>query len=254
MNYLLYGRGPSPLLLLHGFTGQGSHWAAVEPLLGAQHHLICPDLVGHGRAPAPTDLARYTMPAVAQELIALLDELGVAKVDLLGYSMGGRLALYLALHYPERFGRVVLESASPGLATAAERTARQQSDEALAERIEREGMASFVAHWESLPLWASQASLPAEVRQRLHQQRLEHNPTGLANSLRGMGTGVQPNLWPRLAELKMPVTLVVGELDHKFVAINEQMAAQIKSAVLHIIPHAGHTVHLEQPESWGALV
>ncbi|MCL4834580.1 MAG: alpha/beta fold hydrolase, partial [Caldilineaceae bacterium] len=159
----------------------------------------------------------------------------------------GRLALYFALHYPEKVTSLILESASPGLATPEERAARTASDNALAMRIEREGIPAFVAFWEALPLWRSQARLPASVQQWLHEQRLGNSPTGLAHSLRGMGSGVQPSLWERLGELDMPVLLLAGEEDEKFVAINRQMAQRIPHARLEIVPRAGHTLHLEQP-------
>ena len=246
-----YGRGPTPLLLLHGFTGCGANWAAVGDVLGDTHRLLCPDLLGHGRTAAPPDPARYAMPHATADLIALLDGLGLDKVWLGGYSMGGRLALYMALHAPARVAGLVLESSSPGLATAAERATRLVSDEALAQRIEQEGIPAFVAAWEQLPLWASQAQFPAPRRQALREQRLRNHPQGLANSLRGMGTGAQPNLWPRLRELTMPVVLLAGALDEKFVAINQRMAAEIPSAVLHLIPGCGHAVHWEAPQVWG---
>lgn len=247
-------RGLPALLLLHGFTGSSANWLPHIPALSEGQYVLAPDVLGHGRSASPLDSARYQMSAVAADLIALLDELGIGQTDLLGYSMGGRLALYTAVHYPQRVRRLVLESSSPGLAHAAARAARRQQDEALADWIETHGMAAFVDRWEALPLWESQKALPPEQRAALRARRLQNNPAGLANSLRGMGTGAQPALWQRLPALKAPALLLAGELDAKFVRINQQMAQQISSARLAIVPGAGHTVHLERPLLFRQLV
>lgn len=236
------------LVLLHGFTGSSANWAEQSARLQvAGLRVLTPDLPGHG-ANLPVSSDDYTIEAAAEELAALIEQKTTGPVHLLGYSMGGRLALYFALHYPEKVRSLLLESASPGLASPAERDARAASDDALADRIEREGIPAFVAYWESLPLWKSQGKLPAAVRLWLHEKRLQNAPHGLAESLRRMGTGVQPSLWGRLGELTMPVLLLAGEEDEKFVAIARQMAERIPHARLEIVPGAGHTVHLERSE------
>lgn len=238
-----------PLALLHGFTGSSANWEEVTAVLAPHFRVITIDLLGHGRTDSPTNPAHYQMEKVAADVTAVLQRLispASLRFNLLGYSMGGRLALYIALHYPHLIQSLILESASPGLATDAERTERRRRDEALADKIEREGIRPFVDFWENLPLWDSQQSLSDEVRQILRQQRLQNNPTGLANSLRGMGTGAQPSFWARLDALQMPVLLLAGELDRKFVGIGQQMAAKIPSGQFQIVPGAGHTVHLEE--------
>lgn len=245
----IHGAG-RPLLLLHGFTGSSQNWQAVLPGLTAHYQVILVDVLGHGRTASPPDENRYTIDRVAADLIALLDEWGYAAVGLLGYSMGGRLALFTAVTYPHRISHLILESASPGLATAVERQARVAQDRELADWIEANGLEAFVNRWEQLPLWASQQQLSPEIRQQLRQQRLQNNPVGLANSLRGMGTGAQPSLWEQLAALTIPTLLLAGELDPKFVTINRQMAALLPDAHLEIVPGAGHTVHLERPLAW----
>ena len=228
--------------------------AGTTAVLAPHYRLIAPDLLGHGRAPAPADPTRYAMPHAAQDLAHLLDQLHLEKINLLGYSMGGRLALYFALHYPQRIHKLILESASPGLDTAVERHTRRQNDHTLADRLERDGLPAFVNFWESLPLWASQASLPSVKRDALRQQRLQNQPAGLANSLRGMGTGVQPSLWGKLAQLQKKTLLLAGALDSKFMAINQRMVALLPQAQLEIVPQAGHTIHLEQPQVYGQKV
>jgi 2-succinyl-6-hydroxy-2,4-cyclohexadiene-1-carboxylate synthase len=243
-----------PLLLLHGFTGSSQNWEPLLPYLTPHREVVAVDLLGHGRTPAPPRANRYSVELIAADIIDLLDQLAIEQTDLLGYSMGGRLALYLAVQAPQRVRSLILESASPGLKSKDEQLARRQQDNALAERIEKEGLEAFVDYWESLPLWASQSGLPAETRETLRQQRLQNDPMGLAYSLRGLGTGAQASQWGRLHRLPMPVLLLAGELDEKFVAINQEMAALIPGAQLEIVPGAGHAIHLERPSHYAASV
>ncbi len=243
------------LVLLHGFTGSAASW---EPLLNdlarSDLRIIALDLLGHGQSEAPEDPQRYSIEHCQADIIGLLEKLGIKQGEaiLLGYSMGGRIALYCAFSY--YFRALILESASPGLATVAERAQRRANDEALAELIEREGIEAFIAYWEQLPLFASQRNLPIECRNAQRAQRLNNRAHGLANSLRGVGTAVQPSLYQCLPELTLPVLLITGELDSKFCTIGQRMAQQLPQAQLQIVPDAGHTVHLEQPERFAALV
>lgn len=256
LHYALSGNHltATPLVLLHGFTGSSRNWDDLVPAFATRQPVITIDITGHGRSPTPAHPAAYAMPRAAVDLIDVLDTLGVAQAALLGYSMGGRLALYTAVHYPARFTHLILEGASPGLATTAERQARRQRDEALADHIEADGIPAFVDFWEALPLWASQAQLPADKRATLRQQRLANRAAGLANSLRGMGTGVQPSLWSRLTDLTLPTLLITGEHDAKFRAINQKMVELLPNASLEIVASAGHTVHLERPSLFCSLV
>jgi 2-succinyl-6-hydroxy-2,4-cyclohexadiene-1-carboxylate synthase len=236
------------LMFLHGFTGSSTNWERHIQRFASNYRVIAVDLLGHGKTESPALIDRYQMENVAVDLIAILDKLEISQVNLLGYSMGGRLALYTSVAFPERVQRLILESASPGLRTPEEQTARIQSDEALADSIERDGIAAFVESWENLPLFATQKGLPEAERRRLHDLRLCNNPSGLANSLRGMGTGVQPALWDRLQDVTLPVLIMAGALDTKFVEIAGQMHNRMPNSRLEIIPDAGHTIHLEQPE------
>jgi 2-succinyl-6-hydroxy-2,4-cyclohexadiene-1-carboxylate synthase len=243
-----------PLVLLHGFTGSAESWRDVITILGQRYRAIAIDLPGHGLTDSLEDVARYRMASVAADLAALLDEIGATPAHWLGYSMGGRLALYMAVYHRQIMRSVVLESASPGLAEPAERCARRTSDEALAARIEAEGIEEFVTAWEALPLFASQANLPPAGRFKLREQRLNNSARGLAGSLRGMSTGVQPSLWGQLGEVDRPVLLLAGELDAKFAAINRRMAGVIPASRLEIVASTGHAIHLEQPEIFKQIV
>ena len=253
MHIEIEGSGP-PLLLLHGFTGSTRNWESVVPPLTKNHTVITVDLPGHGQTPSPTDLSAYQMESVAPALNGLMEEMGHSSFNLLGYSMGGRLTLYMAIQYPAHVSKLILESASPGLKTAEERDARRASDNALADRIESEGVESFVDFWESISLWESQKDLTQKAAANLRQIRLENNPSGLANSLRGMGTGRQPSLWGSLKHLKSPTLLLTGELDGKFCKIGAEMHRLMPNSQHKIIPLAGHTIHLEQPDQWLAEV
>ena len=249
------GEGP-PLVMLHGFTGSAAGWGRhLDTMLAAYGlRVMAFDLPGHGQSDAPSDPRRYALERCQQDILAALRELGVSKGQavLLGYSMGGRIALYSA--FSGFFRALVLESASPGLDDPIERERRRSDDEALAASIERDGIEAFVARWENLPLFASQHALPLDVKQALHNQRLDNRASGLAQSLRGAGTGVQPSLWPRLSLLHMPVLLIAGELDTKFTALATTMARTLPQAHLRIVPGAGHAVHLERPQEFVSLV
>ncbi len=243
------------LVLLHGFTGSAAGWGEhLDTFAAAGQRVIALDMLGHGQSDAPADPARYAIERCSEDILAALARLGVreGEATLLGYSMGGRIALYTA--FSGFFHALILESASPGLAGEAERAARRASDAALADRIERDGIAPFVAYWEGLPLFASQRALPEERRAALRNQRLRNNPVGLANSLLGVGTGSQPALHSQLSELTLPTLLIAGALDTKYCDIAREMAEQLPDVRLHIVADAGHTVHFEQPAQFDQLV
>jgi len=219
---------PADLVLLHGFTQTGASWDGVVRELAGRYRALAPDL---GAGPWEAELDR-------------LEALAPPAFTLAGYSMGGRLALALALRIPERVQRLVLVSASPGLADESERSARREADEALAERIEAIGTEAFAREWAAQPLFAGQ---PAEVAAAAHEDRMRRSAAEHAAQLRGLGTGVMPPLWDRLGELAMPVTLVVGERDARFRAVARRMGFP---AV--VVPGAGHAVHFEAPDAVAA--
>lgn len=242
------------LLMLHGFTGSSTTWDDLRTRIGDRYRTIAADLPGHGRSTAPAEPRRYRLPRLADDLARLLDAAGVDRAAVLGYSLGGRVALHLALAHPDRVAALALESASAGITDAGDRARRVTDDEALADAIEREGITTFVDRWERLPLWDSQARLPAATRAALRTQRLANDPAGLANCLRGAGAGVEPPLDDRLPRLPAPTLLLAGALDEKYVALNERMQSRMPGAVLRIIPDAGHAVHLEQPAAFAGAV
>ena len=228
------------LVLLHGFTHTGASWAPVRASLGESYRALAPDIRGHGLAAAARPI---TLEAVVADVSALVH----GPFALAGYSMGGRIALHVALALPEALQRLVLIGASPGIADAGEREARRRADERLAEEIESIGIEQFAERWERSPLLAGQ---PPSSR----RDRLRNTPQGLARALRGLGTGALPPLWGRLGDLRVPVTLIAGERDEKFVAIARQMARLLPDARLELVAQAGHAVHLEAPEEVARII
>jgi 2-succinyl-6-hydroxy-2,4-cyclohexadiene-1-carboxylate synthase len=225
------------LVLLHGFTHTGASWDPVRSELGERYRALAPDIRGHGSRSGSEPV---TLPAVSDDIGALAP----ARFTLCGYSMGGRLALHLALALPARVERLLLIGASPGIADPAEREARCRADERLANEIEGSTIKGFSARWEATPVLAGQ---PAAVLAAVRADRLRSTPAGLASALRGLGTGALPSLWDRLPELSMPVSLIVGERDQRFVAIAREMAGVIPSCRVELVPGVGHAAHLEAP-------
>ncbi len=243
-----------PFIQLHGFTGDSSTWTSFYDRWGKHSTLITPDIIGHGKTESPEDLQRYKIESVAHDLTTMLDELGINQVDMLGYSMGGRLALTFALLFPNRVRRLVLESTSPGLATKQEQELRCLKDAELANYILERGIKSFVDYWEDIPLFQTMKRLPIEVQKRVRAQRLNNSSKGLANSLLGMGTGSQPSWWSQLDQLACPVLLLTGEEDKKFCHIAEGMIKSLKNGSWLTIENSGHAIHVEQPEKFGTIV
>lgn len=241
------GGAGKPLTLLHGFTGSSRDWDAAAPALAGDYRVLCVDLIGHGGTAAPLDPERYSMERCLDDLLALFDRLAIDRTALAGYSMGGRTALQLAVNAPDRISALVLESASPGLDDPAERDARRRFDRRLAAGIESDGLPAFIDYWESLPLFASQRRLPAADQEAIRTQRLANPPHGLANSLRGMGTGSQSSLWELLPGLKVPCLVIAGAEDEKYRAVAYRMAEVLPEARIAVVRSAGHNVHREQP-------
>lgn len=248
-------RNHPALLLLHGFMGSADDWDAelVDAIVDSGFQILAVDLPGHGRTIVKDGTETYSMETTAAALVGLLDELKITTLHLLGYSMGGRLALFMAVHYPNRIAGMILESASPGLETEAERQARVVADNALAERMRTQPMEQFLREWQMQPLFAGMATQPARL-ERLIGRRMDNDSLGLTMSLKGMGTGAQQSLWRELANVESPLLLIVGEKDSKFCGIGREMARRCPGAMLEIVPDAGHNVHFERPREFTELV
>ena len=243
------GAGP-PVALLHGFTGCSKSMAGVAAGLRSGYRTLCIDLVGHGESDAPHDVSAYRMERCVDQVADVVLALVGGPAHFIGYSMGGRAVLALCARRPELAASALLIGARAGFEDARERAARVGQDEAIADRIEREGVERFVDSWMALPLFASQRRLGSAALTEARARRLANRAHGLALSLRGMGAGAQPPLHDRLGRLPMPVCLVAGEEDSRFLAIARDLAGKIPGARVEVVPAAGHAAHVENPAAF----
>lgn len=246
-HYCFSGNSDKPLItFLHGFMGNSNEFNEAISLLANDFHCLNIDLPGHGKTQVLNDDC-YAMVKTADGLITLLDELKVDRCFLVGYSMGGRLALYLTLNFPQYFNRVILESATPGLSIQEEKLERIKRDEQIARKlsrsIDKDDFKKFLDNWYSQAIFGNIKNHPQF--EQMIENRLQNNPLELAKSLRLMGTGVQPSLWEKLAKNKIPLFLLVGEKDLKFIDINTKMAQVNDLCELNIIKNVSHNIHLE---------
>ena len=213
---------------------------------GERYRALAPDIRGHGAAATrrPIDFAACVQDAVG---------LTAGPFALAGYSQGARLALHVALAHPQLVTRLVLVSATAGIEDDAERARRRAADVALAAWMEADGrlMSEVADRWGAQPLFATQSP---QVAAAARADRLANEPVHLAAALRGIGTGVMAPLWERLGELTMPVVVLAGELDEKYVALGERLAAALPRATLQIVAAAGHALPLEAPEAVAAAI
>jgi 2-succinyl-6-hydroxy-2,4-cyclohexadiene-1-carboxylate synthase len=244
----------APLTILHGFTGAAQTWESLRLDFDGDHRVIAVDLPGHGLSSSPADPRRYSLRRFADDLLRVMDNLGIERTALLGYSMGGRAALHFTVAHGDRIAGLILESTSPGMVEPELRQSRARADEELALFIERKGIPAFVDRWENLPLWESQWGMPASARFSLRAQRLRNNQTGLANSLRGAGPSVDPLSKGDLALINVPTLLIAGALDTKYVGIARDLAGEIRHSRTVIIPDAGHAIHIERPGAFAKAV
>ena len=233
-----------PVLFLHGFMGAAKNWRSITERVGTNVRRLAVDLPGHGAATGRAE-HDYTMQGCAAALVATLRAREVEAPVVVGYSMGGRLALYFALTYPAYCRGLLLESASPGLETAAEREARRRTDASRARRIQGD-FEAFLEAWYRMPLFASLAR-HGQVEETIARRR-QNSPRELACFLAGMGTGQQPSLWGRLRELQQPAAVLAGALDAKYMRLTQAMVARSEGRLRRIVVEgAGHNIHAECP-------
>lgn len=237
------------ILFLHGFLGSGRDWLPVAGLLEGRFRCLAPDFPGHGANRQRLDAGPSAFHDAAAGLLEEAGRLHAGPLHLVGYSMGGRMALYLALRFPERFASATIVSASPGLRTEEERRQRSLGDEALAESLEHD-FDAFLERWYDLPLFATLKADPAF--NEVLAARRQGDPSSLASCLRALGTGSQPPLWEELPGNRLPILFCAGEKDAKFVEIARQMVNLCPGSALDIFPGCGHTLHVEDRERFAA--
>ena len=222
------------MVLAHGFTQTGGLWGPFGEALAADRPLVRVDLPGH----AGSSAVRADLPT-AGDLLAAAG--GTGPYDLLGYSLGARVALHAALAHPNRVRRLVLIGGTAGIEDPHARSRRRRRDEETAEALERSGdLQGFLAGWVAGPMFAA-------LRSPQMTERLRNTPAGLASSLRLAGTGTQEPLWDRLPGLAVPVLVMAGAADPRFACLGGRMVRTLPAAVLSLVPGAGHAAHLEQP-------
>ena len=243
-----------PVVMLHGFLGASADWTNIASALAEEHYVLCPDLPGHGANPLQE---RVPFASVAAGLLACLDANGIESTALVGYSMGGRIALHFALEHPHRVSRLVLESASPGIDDEHTRESRSHHDDLLASELmtleDRESVEAWLRQWYSAPLWGS-LHKQAGLVDALVAERAGANPQSLAHAMSSYSVGRQPSLWPALPYLVMPTLLITGEHDHKYVEIAERMTQANPALATMALTDCGHNVHLESPGAYTTVL
>lgn len=230
---------PESLVLLHGFSGTGRAWDGVVAGLDRERYLpLALDLPGHGTA---ADARPVTFASCVEHVLARAPQ----RFVLCGYSLGGRVALHVALAAPERVSRLVLVSTSAGIEDADERAARRAADRRLADELEAMPLERFIERWRTQPLFADD---PPEVDRLARADQRRNRPDALAEALRGVGAGEMEPLWRRLHELRMPVSVVVGERDAKYVPIGRRIVGEVRGARL-LVVRGGHNLTLESTAS-----
>ncbi|HEY4027995.1 MAG TPA: alpha/beta fold hydrolase [Candidatus Dormibacteraeota bacterium] len=226
---------------VHGFSQHGDSWGEVCALVPGERRWLTPDLEA------------TTLPEAEAELLALWEREGVERTHLVGYSLGGRVALFVAANHPERLHTLTVIGAHAGL-DGESRAQRLEADHALADRIQREGVDWFATYWAGLPMFAGLARRGPALLERLDAGRRRNDAGRLAAALRGMGAGATEPFWDRLVRIDAPTLVVAGAEDERYAAFARRLAAAIPGAEMAIVPEAGHAVHLERPVAFAALL
>lgn len=241
------------VLYLHGFLGCGDDWREITRGLGDTFSHLTLDLPGHRMLADQLDEQDYTMPGGAKLVVDLLDHLQIERTHLVAYSMGGRLGLYLLTHYPDRFDRAVIESASPGLRSDSERADRRKREHETMKQLRDRSYDGFLRDWYDQPLFQTMDQTDPRFASMLGR-RDEHDPKALALSLEHMGTSVQPSLWGNLGDLRLPVIFVAGAKDDKYCRLANEMVDLCPAGSNNIVQDAGHNTHWECPDEFCQVV
>lgn len=245
----------TPVLFLHGFTGSAGDWDFVTKNISSLFTPIFVDLVGHGSSAAPDNMEKYFEKNQLEILDKLTDFLSIKNIILVGYSMGGRLALAFSIIYPEKIKGLVLESSSCGIKDNNERNERIKSDELLASSIAANGVSKFIDYWMSIPLFKSLAKIDSAKVQNMKEKKIKTNSiNGLKNSLVGFSQGKMNYYGNSLSKLKVKLLFICGDLDKKYCNIGKNITQNSSKFELQIVNDCGHNVHFEKPEEFLKLL
>jgi 2-succinyl-6-hydroxy-2,4-cyclohexadiene-1-carboxylate synthase len=234
------------LLLLHGFMGSSADFHPAIAILNHHFYCICVDLPGHGQ----TMISDDNFVSTAEQILAIAADCKY----LCGYSLGGRIALYLALHYPDRWQKVILESASFGLAHESAQQERRDRDSSIARKLRQPNLdfAAFLQNWYQQTVFTGINTHPDFCQ--LLEHRSQNHPLELAKSLESLGLGQQPYLGDLVKNNQIPLLLLVGEWDTKFIEIGQALLSFCTTAQLVIVPACSHNIHFQQLDRWLQLV
>ena len=250
--YHLHIRGTGKILIcLHGFSESTTTW---DNLKLKNRKIICLDWLGHGKSDQPDEQIYYNFPNVISDLHEIIQKItNNEPFDLLGYSMGGRMALQYAIKHSERIDHLILESASSGLNSSEARENRIKSDENLAQKILQNGSEWFAEFWGNLALFNSQKSLSNLTKTQIYQRRASNSPHVLAATLRGTGQGKIPYVGNQIADLPLKILYISGSLDEKYRQIRQEFEQNPNVHGIEIA-QAGHNTHLEKPEEFSEII
>jgi len=244
-----------PTLFLHGFTGSVEDWIKISEKLPQNFSPILIDLIGHGKSDSPLDLEYYSFESQIDILHKIIQHLRLENLIIVGYSMGGRMALSYAVKNSENIRALVLESTSFGLATDKNRKDRVKADFILSDYIDKSSIEDFIEYWINLPMFATLSNIPTERLNLLKQRKINSiNKIGLKNSLKGFSTGKMTNYFPQLNRLNSQVLLVTGSLDLKFTQNSVEANKLLQNSSHQIVNDCGHNVHFEKPEEFLKLL
>jgi 2-succinyl-6-hydroxy-2,4-cyclohexadiene-1-carboxylate synthase len=237
----------STVLMLHGFTGSLDDWREIHGSLNPNLNYIGIDLVGHGNSDSPVNVDDYSQQALSKHINDFLTHLSIDKIIICGYSMGGRAALSFAIHHPNKIMGLILEGTTAGIESEKNRSERIKIDEELADYIESHDIEEFVTLWMNRDIFNTQRRFSNEKLKNIRKKKTLNSKTGLANALRGFGTGRMENFVSNLNQISCPVLLITGELDTKFTKINSVLMKKFPNAKHKVIKNAGHNTHIEEP-------
>jgi len=241
-----------PVVFLHGFTGCAKDWLFLFDRIPTNFFPIAIDLLGHGETETKDNVEYYSSNEIIHHLDSILNKLGLDKIIIAGYSMGGRAALSYIIKYPQRVMSALLESSTPGIEDFLLKKQRVEFDLLLAEKIKNGGTESFINFWFDNPLFETLKKLPDF--ESIKNKRYQNNPVGLANMLAGFSTGLMTSYWEKLHLLDFPVLLITGNLDERYTNISKKMLGKIIKAQHQTVMNCGHNVHLEKPELFIKLI
>jgi 2-succinyl-6-hydroxy-2,4-cyclohexadiene-1-carboxylate synthase len=239
IGYHFPGEG-APLFCLHGFGGSGLDFEALAAMLGGRVPMIALNLPGHGGRDVDVD----GLQKIADDIRSVTTD----PIRLLGYSMCGRFALRLAVEARVPIDSLYLIGTTPGLGSADEQATRAEFESNLIRRLHDMSPKGFQDWWSTLPIISSQSRMPSPYKERMHSRRTRNDPSLLIDAVTHYGTGNTPPMWRALNNLNVPTHLFVGETDHKYLRIAQDMENRMPNALLESIPNAGHAPHLETPQ------